>query len=385
MNKEPNIWVLKTNHTGDTNNRLAIARAISPYNCHLVDFHETRGDVEKMLLKRNGVGSLSEVSEWPDIFIMCEQETSRYAKDLKKLSKGKVFVVGLQTPDIDNNDFDGSYYRDSTDMQVLFKHHKSSAPPVHHKFIPDAPKNRKVYDYVPTYVTKEALEQAAYKILEPIKAVAAKTPVYMLAMGSVIDKEKAFGHSNWESFSDEVELMERNIRQMVRVVAERAKKSGGSVLVTTSRRTGECFTPIIQEELSGVNNYIYDWAKSKGDDNPYLSMLAVADRIIVSGDSISMTADALATGKPTFIYVSSKKPEQNTRKTLRKALDETSMIRDEVKIYMHKLMGERMIHSMSSLDTKHINQVPALNSASDIGKDVLRTYEEFKIQSLTRS
>lgn len=377
VKREPNIWVLKTDHAGDTNNRLAIARAISPHNCHLIDFHETHGDVEKMLLTRNGVELLTEVSEWPDIFITCEQQTSLFAKDLKKLSKGRVFVVGLQTPDIDNNDFDGPYYRDSTDMQVLFKHHKSSAPPAHHKFIPDAPKNREAYDYVPTYITQDALEQAALKT-----PIAAKKPVYMLVMGSVIDSSKAFGHSNWESFPHEVELMERNIRQMVRGVAELAKKNGGSVLVTTSRRTGEQFTPIIQEELSGVESHIYDWSKSKGNENPYLSMLAAADRIIVSGDSISMTADALASGKPTFIYVPSKHPEQDTRKTLRKALDETSMIRDEVKIYMQKLAGEKMIHPMSSLDKKHINEVPALNSAPDIAKDVLIAYEEFKSRSL---
>ncbi len=369
--------MLKTSHTGDTNNRLAIARAISPHNCHLIDFHETHGDVERMLLTRNGVESLTEVSEWPDIFIMCEQETSRYAKDLKKLSKGKVFVVGLQTPDIDNNDFDGPYYRDSTDMQVLFKHHKSSAPPSHHKFIPDALKNRVAYDYVPTYVTQDALQQAALKA--PINA---KKPVYMLVMGSVIDSSKAFGHSNWESSPNEVGLMERNIRQMVRGVAELAKKNGGSVLVTTSRRTGEQFTQIIQKELSSVESHIYDWSQSKGNENPYLSMLAAADRIIVSGDSISMTADALATGKPTFIYVPSSNPEKDTRKTLHKALVETSMIRDEVKIYMQKLEEEKMIHPMSSLDTKHINQVPALNSAPNIGKDVLEAYEGFKARSL---
>src|SRR5438874_584456 len=37
-------------------------------------------------------------------------------------------------------------------------------------------------------------------------------------------------------------------------------------------------------------------------DNPYRQFLGLADHIIVTSDSPSMTADALATGKPVSIY-----------------------------------------------------------------------------------
>lgn len=372
MSDKPKVWVLKTRHTGDTNNRIAIAQAITA-DFELVDIYN-RDDWSKRLAQ-----GAKDPSTLPDIFVICEQESSNPAKELKRLSKGKVFVVGLQTPDIDNNDFDGPYYRDCTDMQVLFKHHKSAKVPAHHKRIPDPPQNRLAYDYVPTYITLASL--AAANTNEAIKSVIHHKPVYMVSLGSVVDSSKAFGHSNWESFPQEVKIFEDNIRQAVRSVAEVAKQNGGSVLVTTSRRTGERFSDIIADELNGVPHYIYDWSKSTGEKNPYQAMLNAADRIIVSGDSISMTADALATGKPTFIYVPSNLPAQNTNRTLRKALEETHLIRDEVKKYMLKLDEAKLIHPIRELITKQPITHPPMNSADEIGSDVLAAWKQFKEKS----
>ena len=45
----------------------------------------------------------------------------------------------------------------------------------------------------------------------------------------------------------------------------------------------------------------YQW-RSGDADNPYLGCLAVADVLVVTGDSESMLAEAAATGKPLYIY-----------------------------------------------------------------------------------
>ena len=37
-------------------------------------------------------------------------------------------------------------------------------------------------------------------------------------------------------------------------------------------------------------------------DNPYLGFLALAERIIVTSDSMSMLVEAIATGKPVFVF-----------------------------------------------------------------------------------
>ena len=79
-----------------------------------------------------------------------------------------------------------------------------------------------------------------------------------------------------------------------------ARELGGSVLVTTSART----PPAAAEALAAAIDapgFVHRWAP--GDrDNPYFGMLALADRIVVTGDSISMIAEACATGKPVQLF-----------------------------------------------------------------------------------
>ncbi len=79
-----------------------------------------------------------------------------------------------------------------------------------------------------------------------------------------------------------------------------ARELGGSLLVTTSARTH----PATAEALFGaieVPAYRYRWTPG-APDNPYFGFLAAADRIIVTGDSVSMLAEACATGRPVYVY-----------------------------------------------------------------------------------
>lgn len=75
----------------------------------------------------------------------------------------------------------------------------------------------------------------------------------------------------------------------------------GSLLITTSRRTPkEAFdmcAPLIQSP-----HYLFQWDRDK--DNPYLGILGLADAVVVTGDSLSMCAEACVTGVPVFIYAS---------------------------------------------------------------------------------
>lgn len=47
--------------------------------------------------------------------------------------------------------------------------------------------------------------------------------------------------------------------------------------------------------------HFYRW-QANDDDNPHLGFLALADAIIVTGDSLSMLAEACATGRPVHIF-----------------------------------------------------------------------------------
>jgi mitochondrial fission protein ELM1 len=81
-----------------------------------------------------------------------------------------------------------------------------------------------------------------------------------------------------------------------RVLAEH----GGTALVTTSSRTPPRAAAALADALN-VPSYFYRWG-SEQEDNPYLGILALADCLIVTSDSVSMLSEAVATGKPVYIF-----------------------------------------------------------------------------------
>ena len=85
-----------------------------------------------------------------------------------------------------------------------------------------------------------------------------------------------------------------------REASQLARSQGGSLLVTTSSRTRVEAVNALQDAIT-VPNYFYAW-KPDAQDNPYMGILAWADRLIVTGDSIAMLSEACATGKPVKMF-----------------------------------------------------------------------------------
>lgn len=82
-------------------------------------------------------------------------------------------------------------------------------------------------------------------------------------------------------------------------LAELARETGGSLLITTSRRTAPASTAALRQAVAAVGHVFFDAAT--GGENPYLGFLAWADFIAVTNDSVSMASDAATTGKPLFV------------------------------------------------------------------------------------
>jgi hypothetical protein len=73
----------------------------------------------------------------------------------------------------------------------------------------------------------------------------------------------------------------------------------GSLYVTTSRRT----PPAVVEALAAnlpAGARLYRWGH--GGDNPYQALLGLADRLIVTGDSISMMVEVARLGRPLAVF-----------------------------------------------------------------------------------
>lgn len=84
------------------------------------------------------------------------------------------------------------------------------------------------------------------------------------------------------------------------LVKARAVAGDGFLYITTSRRTLPEVVETLERELPG-NARLHCW-RPDDPDNPYLALLGLADRFIVTGDSISMMVEVARLGKPLAIY-----------------------------------------------------------------------------------
>ena len=89
-------------------------------------------------------------------------------------------------------------------------------------------------------------------------------------------------------------------KRLARQASARAKEMGASLLVTTSARTPRNKINSFERALD-VPAEIFRWSKEAAE-NPYFGYLALADEIIVTGDSMSMLTEACATRKPVHIF-----------------------------------------------------------------------------------
>jgi uncharacterized protein len=76
---------------------------------------------------------------------------------------------------------------------------------------------------------------------------------------------------------------------------------GYSVMATPSRRTPFELVEAVRAGLGAARGFVWDGTGA----NPYLQMLAHADVILVTGDSVNMVGEATATGAPVHIFESS--------------------------------------------------------------------------------
>jgi mitochondrial fission protein ELM1 len=82
-------------------------------------------------------------------------------------------------------------------------------------------------------------------------------------------------------------------------IAGEARGLGASVLASTSRRTGASGGQALGKALQDVPHHLHLYGAT--GPNPYLAILALADLLVVTGDSISMLSEALMTTAPLLI------------------------------------------------------------------------------------
>ncbi len=78
-----------------------------------------------------------------------------------------------------------------------------------------------------------------------------------------------------------------------------AAEQGGSLLVTTGPRTPPQSAATFRSRLAAAS-YWHDWHSA--GENPYAGFLALADRFVLTNDSVSMAHEAAARGRPLHVF-----------------------------------------------------------------------------------
>lgn len=86
---------------------------------------------------------------------------------------------------------------------------------------------------------------------------------------------------------------------VLRDVSRRVAEEGGCILATASRRTPAAVRARMREQFHGVPGVV--WTEPADGANPYAGLLAWADRIVCTADSVNMLSEAAATRVPVYV------------------------------------------------------------------------------------
>lgn len=249
------VWILTHSRLGDRQQMEKLAAALGwPFIVkHLVFRPPNVPFLARLLLDRGASDPLD--APWPDLVLCGEARTSVIARDLKRRSGGLVKIVCLGRPAGDPAQFDlvltTAQYRLPEAANIV----ELSLPLVVDSPAPSG-------DGMPDLVR----------------------PVTTVLVGGTAVPERLDGAA---------------ASSLARDLLAHRQQTGGTLLVVTSPRTGPQAGAALARSLPSPH-IVHLWRK--GEDNPYRRFLAQADEVVVTSDSVSMVADALAAGKKLSVY-----------------------------------------------------------------------------------
>ncbi len=196
---------------------------------------------------------------WPDLLISCGRRSVCLSIAIRKASGGRTFTVHIQNPQVPVRCFDlvvAPRHDDIAGANVI-----STRGALHR-------------------VTTDIMSEHAKRFSPAFESMA--RPLVAVLIG---------GNNRCYRLTPEITAT------LADKLVDMSNSTGAGLIITPSRRTGEGNIDILRNKLKNTDAYIWD---GKGD-NPYFGMLALADHIVVTGDSASMVSEAAATGKPVYV------------------------------------------------------------------------------------
>lgn len=262
--KQPTVWAVYDGKIGMASQVLGLAEALGwPYVEKVLKIRAPWRHVSSQFWL-NPFSALDPSgdkfeSPWPDVLISCGNMTVAPALAAKRASGGRVFWVQIQDP---------RFARRHVDLVVAPSH--------------DPVKGANVFRTLGAVhrVTPEKLAEGARRFAPLFEKL--PRPLAAVLIGG---NNRAF------------RLSKARLEVLAGQLAGLAQRGFG-LAITVSRRTGDDATKLLRDRLEPLGAYIWD---GKGD-NPYFGLLALADVIIVTSDSVSMVSEAAFTGKPVHVF-----------------------------------------------------------------------------------
>lgn len=263
------IWVLIDDQAGNKSQAMGVVEALgAPFEVKSMAYTNTArlpnavlGASFKVIDADSRAGL---TAPWPDLVIAAGRRTAPVARHIKKLSGGHTKLVQIMYP--------GARGEDDFTLIGVPRHDQRSPAP-----------NRFEMTGAPHRVTEAVLDDARQVWAGKFDHL--PKPHMALIVG---------GSTKRKTFTPD---MAKDLGQKAAALANEA---GGSLLITTSRRSSPDATQALLNALGDTPSHVFQWG-DKGD-NPYMAYLAFADHIIVTGDSVSMCSEASASSNPVYIF-----------------------------------------------------------------------------------
>ncbi len=275
MNSTPLIWVLIDERlgTGNQSRGVALSLGIPFVEKHLV--WSICANLPNFLIGaslrglKNGSKSAIK-SPWPDLVIASGRRSALVARFIKNKNPNKCRLIQIMYP--------GSTAIEDFEIVAVPNHEKGIAEKDNFFSIVGAPHS----------IDENKLASARNHWDRKFSVL--KKPMIGLVVGGPT-KRKPFTQAMASKLATQS--------------ANAVNKLGGSLVITTSPRTGNRLRYILDVLLEKKVKpaLVYSWTSDDTvDENPYLGILAHADYLIVTGDSTSMCSEACVTGNPVYIF-----------------------------------------------------------------------------------
>jgi hypothetical protein len=195
---------------------------------------------------------------WPDVMVSCGRRSARWALAARRLSGGATLAVHVQDPRRDAGAFDLIVAMEHDDIRAGGNVIKVATA---------------LHDLTPAKLSAAAAAWTSR--LGPLGR-----PLTGVAIGGDL-RGRAFTPADGA----------RLIAGLQRIM----QGSGGALAITPSRRTPAAVIAQLREAFA-EDPRVFLW--DLDGDNPYRGILASADRLVVTSDSVSMVSEALATPHP---------------------------------------------------------------------------------------